>query len=128
MHPELAARGRDDRRRQAVVVGVGVGADEQLDVVQPEGGLRERPLQLRQLSLAADAGVEEDDALLAGDGPGVAVRDPRPGQRQAQAPDTRQDPVRARLGASSLAHDTNLPTALGRPHRGQARVSHSSRR
>ena len=87
VHPELAARRLDDRRGEAVVVGVGVGADEQPHVLEPEPGLGEGEVELAQPALAADPGVEEDDAAVGGDRPGVAVRDARPGQRQPQPPD-----------------------------------------
>ena len=87
MHPQLAAGALGYRGRQPVVVGVGVGADEEADVLQPEAGLGEGEVELAQPVPAADPGVEEDDAAVGGDRPGVAVRHPRPGQRQAQAPD-----------------------------------------
>ena len=90
VHPELAAGLLDDRRRQPVVVGVGVGADEQADVLDREAGLAEGEVELAEAALAADPGVEEDDAVPGGDRPDVAVRDARPGQRQAQPPDAGQ--------------------------------------
>ena len=46
VHPQLAAGALDDRRRLAVVVGVGVGADEQADVLEPQADLVQRALEL----------------------------------------------------------------------------------
>ena len=46
VHPELAAGALDDRRRQPVVIGVGVGADEQPHVLEPEAGLGQREVEL----------------------------------------------------------------------------------
>ena len=63
MHPELAAGRVDDRPGEAVVVGVRVGADEQADVAQLQLRLAERELELVEPVLAADPGVEEDDAV-----------------------------------------------------------------
>jgi MFS transporter, DHA2 family, multidrug resistance protein len=97
VHPELAAGALDDRRSQPVVVGVRMGADEQADVLQTETGLGEGDVEAAQAILAADPGVEEDDAAIGGDGPDVAVRHPRPGQRQPQPPDPGQDLLCARL-------------------------------
>jgi hypothetical protein len=103
VHPELAAGALDDRRRQAVVVGVGVGADEQPHVLEPEARLGEGEVELAHPPLATDAGVEEDDSAVGGERPDVAVRHPRPGKRQSQAPDAGQDLLGAgRLWALAL--------------------------
>ena len=126
VHPQLAAGRLDDRRGEAVVVGVGVGADEQPHVLEPEAGLGEGEVELAQPSLAADPGVEEDDAAVGGDRPGVAVRDPRPGQRQPQPPDPGQHPLGARrLGLSIPAHAAN--PLKSPPRRGVRTVNRRSR-
>ena len=47
VHPQLAAGALDDRRREPVVVGVGVRADHQTHVLEPAVDQRQRALQLR---------------------------------------------------------------------------------
>jgi len=47
VHPQLAARGLDNRSGEAVVVGVGVRADEQAHVLEAQSGVMQRPLELR---------------------------------------------------------------------------------
>ena len=64
---------------------------------RPKPACAEGEVEAAQAALAADAGVEEDDAAVGGDRPDVAVRDPGPGQRQAQSPDAGQDLLGARL-------------------------------
>ena len=106
VHPELAPGPLAQRRREAVVIGVGVGADEEPDVLDPEAGLGERQIEMAQAAAAADPCIEENDASLGGYRPGVSVRNPRPGQRQSQPPDPRQNPLGAgRLGLSIPAHE-----------------------
>ncbi len=112
VHPELAAGVLDDRRRQAVVIGVGVGADEQPHVLEAEAGLGEGEVELAQPAAAAHPGVEEDDAAVGGDRPDVAVRDTGPGQRQAQPPDPGQHPLGSRRLRALGAHRFN-PRRLG---------------
>jgi len=90
VHPELAAGGIDDRCGGAVVVAVRVGADDEADVAQLQLRLAERELELMDALLAADPGIEEDDAVAAGDRPRVDVRDPGPRARQPQPPDPGQ--------------------------------------
>ncbi len=103
VHPELATGPLDDRRRQPVVVGVGVGADQQLHVLEAEAGLAEGEVELAHPALATDAGVEEDDAAVGLDRPDVAVGHARPGKSQPQPPDPRQDFLAARrLGPLAL--------------------------
>ena len=46
VHPQLAPGALDDRRGQAVVVGVRVRAHEQAHVLEPQAGLVERALEL----------------------------------------------------------------------------------
>jgi len=105
VHPELAAGRLDDRRRQPIVVGMGMGADEQPYVLDSEADLSEREVELAHAALAADAGVEEDDAAVGGDCPDVAVRHAGPGQRQPQPPDAGQHLFAARrLRPLALAH------------------------
>ncbi len=108
VQPELAAGALDDRRRQPVVVGVRVGAEQQLDVLEAKPGLAQGEVELAHPPLAADPGVDEDDAVAGGQRPGVAVRHPGPGQRQPQPPDPRQGPLGARrLGLLLTRHDGN---------------------
>ena len=78
---------------------------------------RARGRSWRMPALAADPGVEEDDAAVGGDRPDVAVRDAGPGQRQAQPPDARQHLFAARrLRPLALAHRPH-PLRTGRPPR-----------
>ena len=88
VHPELAAGAIADRRRLTPVVAVGVGAGEELHVLEPEVDLVHGPLELGQRAGLVHAGVDQDYARAGGDRPRVAVRNPRPRQRQAQAPET----------------------------------------
>jgi hypothetical protein len=99
VHPQLAARGLDNRSGEAVVVGVGVRADEQAHVLEAQSGLMQRSLELRERAGLAEAGVDEHHSVAGGDRVGVDVGHPRPGQRKAQAPEAGEDPV----GASELA-------------------------
>jgi hypothetical protein len=64
VHPQLTSGAFGDWGRQPVVIGVGVGADEKADVLQPEAGLGESEVELSQPVPAADPGVEEDDATF----------------------------------------------------------------
>ena len=57
VHPELAARRLEDRRRQAVVVRVGVGADQETDVLELEAGLVERLLEPAEAAGLRQPGV-----------------------------------------------------------------------
>ena len=95
VHPQLAARPLDDRRRLAVVVGVRVRADEEPHVVQAQVDLVERALQVRERARLVHPRVHQHHAVAGGQRPGVAVGHAGPGQGQAQAPDARQDPVAA---------------------------------
>jgi hypothetical protein len=82
-----------------------VGADEEADVLDRESDLAEGEVELAHPALAADPGVEEDYPPVGGHRPGVPVWDARPGQRQAQPPDARQDLFAARrLRPLALAH------------------------
>ena len=96
VHPQLAAGGVHDRAREAVVVGVRVGAHEQPDVLEPEPGLVESALELRQRARLVESGVDEDHPRARSDHPGVHVRDAGPRQGQSEAPDAREDAIRAR--------------------------------
>ena len=80
----------DDRRREAVVVGVRVGADDEAHVLEPEADLGERELELALAVLGRHPGVEEDDPVAGADRERVHVRHPGPGKRQAQAPNAGQ--------------------------------------
>ena len=86
VHPQLAAGGLDNRRGEPVVVGMGMRADEQAHVLEPEPGLIERALQLSHRPRLVQAGVDEYDAAAGSDREGVHVRNAGPRQRQAQAP------------------------------------------
>ena len=74
VHPQLAAGALDDRGGLPVVVGVGVRADDQADVLEAQVAHRERALELRQRAGLVHAGVEQHDAVAGGHRPGVAVR------------------------------------------------------
>ena len=80
------------------MVDVGVGADDQPHVGDREPGLGQGQLEPLQPSLAADPGVEEDEALAGGDREGVAVRHPGPGKRAGAA--ARRPAGSGRCGAS----------------------------
>ena len=99
MHPQLAAGALDDRRREPVVVGVGVRADQQPHVLEPAADLRERALQLLERALLVDAGVDQHDAVAGLQRPRVHVGNAGPRQRQPQPPDAREHAV----GAPQLA-------------------------
>ena len=117
MHPQLATRPLDDRRRLAVVVDVRVGADEQPHVLEPQADLLERALEVGQRAGLVQTAVEQHDAVAGGDRPGVAVRDAGPRERQAQAPHAGQHALAAadlapvRPGGHRGAHDTPLEAA-----------------
>jgi hypothetical protein len=83
MHPQLAAGALDDRRRLAVVVGMGVRADEQPDVVEPEVDLLQCALEVGERARLVHAGVHEHDPVPGGQRPRVAVGHSGPGQGQA---------------------------------------------
>jgi hypothetical protein len=99
VHPELAPSGLDDRSGQPVVVGVRVRADEQADVGERESRPVECALELSQRSGLVEAGVDEHYTATRGDGEGVDVRNTRPRQGKAQAPEAGEHPI----GASELA-------------------------
>jgi hypothetical protein len=80
--PEVAPGGVDDRPREPVVVGVRVRADDQPHVGELEPDLGERQFELALTVVGRHPGVEEHDPAVGGDGPSVAMRDPRPRQRQ----------------------------------------------
>ena len=48
VHPDLAAGALGDRRRLAAVVDVGVRADDQAHVIDPQPGLVERSLGVKE--------------------------------------------------------------------------------
>ncbi len=85
VHPQLAARALDDRGGLTVMVGVGVRADQQANVLQRKAAHRQRAFEMGERAGRVDAGVEQHDPVAGGDRPGVAVGDARPGQGQAQA-------------------------------------------
>ena len=102
VHPQLAPGLVEDRPGQAVVVRVGVCADEQADVAQLEPDLAPSRRQLARAVRVGIAGVDEDDALAGPQRPRVAMRDARPG-RQPQPPDAGQHPLAATDAYSSPA-------------------------
>ena len=69
---------------QPVVVGVGVRADEEPDVLEPQAGLGERPLELPEGARLRHSGVHEHHAAARRDGKRVDVGYTRPGQWQPQ--------------------------------------------
>jgi len=102
VHPELATRRVDDRAGGAVVVAVGVGADDEPDVAQLQLRRAERQLELVEAVLAADPGVEEDDAVAAGDRPGVHMGNPGPRAREPEPGSLRQAREQQPLSQLSL--------------------------
>ena len=118
VHPELAAGRLHDRRGLAVVVGVGVRADDQPDVLEPQAGLAERELELAHRARLVDAGVDEHDAVAGRDRVGVPVRHARPGQRQAQPPQPGQHPVGAGQLSPPCGHGGNLVSRRADQHAG----------
>ena len=108
VHPQLAARRLEDRRGQAVVVGVGVRADEKPHVVEAQPRLVERPLELAQRAGLVQPGVHQHHAVAGGDGEGVHVRHAGPGQRQAQPP----EPGSTRSARPSRARASSRRPAL----------------
>ena len=115
VHPQLAPGALDDRRRQAVVVGVRVGADHQPHVLHAQARPgRARARAARNAPGSCEAGVDEHDAVAGGNRLGVHVRNAGPGQRQPQAPDAGQDPVGA---ASSRRRAIGRSASLAGPGR-----------
>jgi len=90
VHPQLAAGALHDRCRLTVVIRVGVRADEQAHVLEAEVAHRERPVRAAPATPAGACRYRTARCRPRSDGPGVAVRNPRPGQRQAQAKDARE--------------------------------------
>jgi len=76
VHPQLAARGLDNRSGEAVVVGVGVRADEQAHVLEAQSGLMQRSLELRRRAGLVEAGVDEHYSVAGGERVGVDVGTP----------------------------------------------------
>ena len=93
MHPELAARALDDGPGLAVVVGMGVRADQKLHVLEAQARLVEGPLELAQRAGLVQTRVHQHHPVAGGNGKGVHVRHAGPGQRQAQPPEPGQDAV-----------------------------------
>ena len=89
------------------MIGVGVGAREQPDVLEPQVDLIERALEPRERARLVHAGVDEDDPGPGRDRPRVAVGDSWPGQRQPQSPQSGQEAFAAPKFALTVhaAHD-----------------------
>jgi hypothetical protein len=106
VHPDLRAGSRAECRRLAAVVDVRVRTHDQPDVLGPEGGLVERPLQVCHRAGLVHARVHEDDPVAGRERPRVAVRDARPREREAQPPHAGQHALAAPHLASAcrLAH------------------------
>ena len=122
VHPQLAAGALADRRGLAPVIGVGVGADQQPDVLEAEVDLLHRSLELGHRAGLVHARCRSGRSRTGGDRPRVAVGNPGPGQRQAQPPQPGQHP----LPASELSWARHRPDLIGRGARlrriGAARV------
>ena len=88
------------------MVGVGVRADEQAHVGQAQADLLQRPHEMLEGAGFVHPTVDEDDAVARSERPGVAVRDTRIGERQAQAPHAGKHPLAAAhlLLARRLGH------------------------
>ena len=115
--PELAAGARLQRGGLAAVVDVGVRADDQADVLDLPADLLQGALEVAHRPAAAEAAVEQHDAVAGGDRPGVAVRHAGPGQRDAQPPDAGEHP----LAAPDLGPSRGLAHGAGRYRRAHAR-------
>src|SRR5215211_1666965 len=113
VHPQLAARGVDDRPGEAVVVGVRVGAHEQAHVLEAQAGGMKCALELGERARLVEPRVEQDDPAARRHGEGVDVRDAGPRERKAQTPHAGQHAV----GAGELAA---AGSGRGRAHRGDA--------
>src|SRR5438067_389645 len=103
VHPELAPRGLHDRRSQAVVIGVRVGATDQAHVLQRQPGLAERLLEPAKPAWLRQPGIHEHDTASRRDGERVHVRHARPAHdRQPQPPEAAHDLVGPRQVALAL--------------------------
>ena len=113
VHPELAAGRLDDRCREPVVVRVGVGADDQVDVAEPVPRLRERTLELLDRARLVDPGVDQHQSLARANRERVHVWNARPWQRKPQPPHAGQHAVGPPELASSvrLAHGGEATSA-----------------
>ena len=89
IHSSQPACSQIDGRLPAVV-GVGVRAGHQADVLEAQVAHRERALELLERVRLVHAGVEQDEAAVAADRPRVAVRHARPRQRKSQSVDAGQ--------------------------------------
>ena len=128
VHPQLAAGALDDRRGQAVVVRVGVGADQQPHVLEPQPGLVERALELAQRARLVQPGVDQHHAVDRGDRERVHVRHARPGQRQPQPPEPGQHAVGARQLALAGGHGSISTPGLRMPLRVDGGLGRAQRR
>ena len=84
---QLAPGRLHDRRPLTAVIGVGMGAGHQAGVLEAEVAHRQRPLELLHRVRLVHAGVEEHEAAVAADRPGVAVGYARPRQGKAESVD-----------------------------------------
>ena len=110
VRPHLAAGAVGDRVRLAAVVGVGVGDDHELHVLDPQPDLVERALEVGERAGLVRPGVDEHDAVAGRDRPRVAVRDARPRQREPQSP----EPGEHALAAPHLPRSGRLAHGAGR--------------
>ena len=104
VHPELAAGGLDDRSGEPIVIRVGVGADDQVDVREPVAGLSQRSLQLFERAGLVDPGVHQHQPITGANRIRIDVGNARPGKRKAQAPDAWEDTVGPSELTPSVAH------------------------
>jgi hypothetical protein len=93
MHPELTARGIDDRAGEPVVVRVRVRADDEPDVFEPEAGLGQSALELSERARLGHPSVDEDDPAAGGDREGVHMGHAGPRERKPKSPNSGLDSI-----------------------------------
>ena len=108
-----------DRRRLAVVIGVGVGADHQAHVLKAQVAHRQRPLEVRQRARLVHAGVEQHEPRRRPPPPRRCSGE-RPARAAAGAVGRRPGSTRSPRPSSRLTSDLHIGR-LG--HRAETRLS-----
>ena len=86
VHPKFTQGPIADRCRLAPMIGMGMRAHQQADLLETQSNLVHSPLELRHRVGLVHARVDEHDPVAGRYRPGIAVRNARPRQRQAQPP------------------------------------------